>query len=145
MKKICKSCIPIIIILIIIIGAVSFKIGFNIGGAKYKKVIDYHFPIPEEMVIADGKIIAIQASILTTEIIIQDAYTIPEEWKSKTVKITITDETKIIKHELEGFKEIEFSELKVEDQISARAEENILDKNEFTAKAIEVHYSPDTE
>ena len=138
-----KKSLLFTIIIIIILAALS--VFLYIKMAQYKKVIDYHFPIPEEMVIADGEITAIQANVLTTEIIVQDAYTIPEEWKSRIVKITVTDETNIIKHELATLKEIEFSELKIGDQISARAEENILDKNEFTAKAIEVHYIPEAE
>lgn len=145
MKKNCKSCIAIIIILIIIIGAVSFKIGFNIGGAKYKKVIDYHFPMPEIMINVNGKITEIQNNVLSAETKVQDFYTVPEEWKTRIVKITITDETKITKVDLRTDKtsKMELSEFKINDQIAVRANENIKDKTEFTARSIEVYMVPE--
>lgn len=131
-----------IIIIIILAGLCVF---LNIKMLQYKKVIDYRFPMPETMVIVSGKITEIQANGLTIETTIQDSYNIPEKWKTKIVKVTITDETEIIKHGMGIFEEIEFSELKVEDQISARANENIKDKTEFIAKYIELYAFPETE
>ncbi len=147
MKKNCKSCILIIIILIIIIGAVCFKVGFYIGGAKYKKVIDYHFPMPETMINVSGQITEIQNNVLSVETKVQDSYAVPEEWKTRIVKVTIEDETKITKVNLQTDKtsEIELSEFKIGDQIVARANENIKDKTEFTAKSIELYIVPKTD
>lgn len=141
MKKICKSCIPIIIILIIIIGAVSFKVGFNIGGAKYKEIIDYHFPIPKEISRIEGKIAEIKDNIISVETIAEDPYILPNKWKTKIFKVTITNETGITKFDNEtgGLTEMQFSEIKPGDEIIAKAGENVKDKTEFTANYIRIY------
>ncbi len=140
--------IPVIIIFIIIViavGAICFKTGFNAGAHKYKRIVDYYF-VSEEQVSIDGKITEIQKenNLLFIETIIQDPYALPEEWKTEIIKVTVTSETKITTLDLETVKliEIQVTKLKVGDKISARAKEDIKDKTEFTAKSIQLHAAP---
>jgi len=144
--------IIIAIILIIVIGALGLKLGLVVGKksleseiAQYKKIIDYYFPMFEETYNVSGKITEIQDNALGVETIIQDPYVLPDEWKTKIVKVIIGDETKITKFDMETGASIElnFSTLKVGDEISANADENIKDKNEFTAKYVELMVAPE--
>lgn len=144
------------IITIIIVAVVAFVIGSAINKteptnceseiAKYKKVIDYNNPMPEEVFGVNGEITKIQDNVLSIETTVQDPYKIPEEWETKIVKVIIGEETRIIKLDTdieimpgeEGDKEIEISlnDLKVGDEIRAGSNENIKDKDEFTATVI---------
>jgi len=144
--------ITIAIILIIIVGLICFKLGYVSGKkfleptvAQYKKIIDYYFPVFEEAYNVSGKITEIQDNALSVETIIQDPYVLPDEWETKTVKIIINDETKITKFDMETGESIElnFSTLKVGDEINANADENIKDKNEFEAKYVELFAVPE--
>lgn len=149
-----KQCYLIIIaiILIILVGLICFKLGFVVGKkileptvAQYKKLLDYYFPVPEDIFNISGKITEIQNNILSIEVIVQDFYALPEEWKTKIVKVIVTDETRITKFDMDTGKQIElgFSDLKVDDQIMAGAEENIKNKTEFEAKYIELFVVPE--
>ncbi len=138
--------IIIFIIIVMVVGAICLKVGFNIGANKYKRIVDYYFPASEEQVSIDGKIIEIQreSGVLLVETIVQDLYALPEEWKTRIVKVTITSSTEIVAFDLEIAKLIEIpaTKLKVGDKISARAKENIKDKTEFTAKFIQLYVVP---
>ena len=151
MKKV-LIIIIIAIILIIAAGIVCYKLGFTAGeksmeqiAAQYKKVIDYHMPVTEEMFSLSGKITEIEGNVLSVKTTIQDSYKLPEEWETKIIKIIVTDETKFTKfdiHAEEGI-EINVSGIKVGDQLSASAAEDIKDKTEFTAESIEVYENPE--
>lgn len=143
MKKL--HIIVVAVIVIIIVAGVCFKLGFVFGRksleptvAQYKKVIDYNFPVPEEMFGISGKIIDIQDKTLSIETTIQDPYVLPSEWKTKIIKATVNNETKITKFDMETGEEIKinFSDLKIENEVSAGANENIKDKAEFEAESI---------
>ena len=140
-----KTYLIIAIIIIIILAALC--VFLNSKMLQYKKLIDYYFPATEEIFSISGEITEIQANVLSIETIIQDFYTMPEEWKTKTVEVTVADETKIVKFDENTMKTIEiaFSDLKVRNQINASTEENIKDKTEFTAKSIELYLMPETE
>lgn len=139
--------IIIAIIVIVVVGIISFKWGFNQGAKQYKEIIDYYFPMPEEVLNVDGKITEIQGKILSVETTIQDPYTLPENWQTKTVKVKIADETKISEINIEtgDTTEIDFSKLKLNDEIRATAKQDIKDKNEFEAESIELIIIPGTE
>jgi hypothetical protein len=111
---------------------------------QYKKVIDYHFPTSKETGSVGGKITEIRDNIISIETQIQDPYTLPEEWKTRIVKVTVNDKTEFTKYDLATGKEAAtiLSALKVGDQITARTDENIKDKDEFTAKYIELYVPP---
>jgi len=130
-----------IIIIIILAGGCVF---LNMKMLQYKKVIDYYFPVSEGVSTINGKITEIKDNVLSIETKIQDSYTVPEKWKTKIYKTTVNDNTKITKFELETGKEtmINFSTLKVGDEIFARADENIQDKAEFAATSIELYIVP---
>lgn len=146
-----KKTYPILIIIIFIIiviaaGAICFKAGFNIGADKYKRIVDYYF-VSEEQVSIDGKITEIQEedNVLYVETTVQDPYALPEEWETKIVKVTVTGETKITVFDFKTAKliEIQITKLKVGDEISARAKEDIKDKTEFTAISIQLYAAPE--
>jgi len=150
MKK--SYLIILAVIIIIIVGSVCFKLGF-ISGKKslepivtqYKKVIDNFFPMPEEMSSIFGKITEIQDNVLSVETTVQNPYILPDEWETKIIKVIITEETEITKFDMEtgeGIK-IDFSNLKIKDEISARTDENIKDKDEFEAKYVELLSMPE--
>ena len=138
--------IIIFIIIVIAVGAICFKVGFNIGANKYKRIVDYYF-VSEEQVSVNGKITEIQEenNLVYVEITVQDPYALPEEWKTKIVKVTVTGETKITIFDFETAKLIEtqVAKLKVGDKINVRAKENIKDKTEFTAEYIGVYENPE--
>lgn len=139
--------IYLIIAIIIIIILAGLCLVLNSKMLQYKKVIDYHFPVAEEIFSISSEITEIQDNVLSIETTIQDFYTMPEEWETKIVKITVADETKITKFDMETSEtsEANLSDFKVGNQISARAEENIKDKTEFTAKSIELYLMPEIE
>lgn len=140
-----KTYLTIAILIIIILAALS--IFLNIKMLQYKKLIDYYFPVAGEMFSISGKITEIQANVLSIETTIQDFHTVPEEWETKIVKITVADETRIIKFDVETGEqtEVNLSIFKVGNQISANAEENIKDKTEFIATSIELYLMPEIE
>ena len=140
-----KTYFIIAIIIIIILAALC--VFLNSKMLQYKKLIDYYFPAAEEMFSISGEITEIQDNVLSVETIVQDFRTVPEEWETKIVKITVTDETRIIKFDVETGKtsEANLSDFKVGNQINANTEENIKDKTEFTAKSIELYLMPETE
>ena len=140
-----KTYFIIAIIIIIILAALC--VFLNSKMLQYKKLIDYYFPAAEEMFSISGEITEIQDNVLSVETIVQDFRTVPEEWETKIVKITVIDETRIIKFDVETGKtsEANLSDFKVGNQISANTEENIKDKTEFTAKSIELYLMPETE
>jgi len=149
MKKL--HLIIIAVIIIIIVAGVCFKLGLNVGTksiesevAQYKKVIDYNFPVPEEIFNVSGKIIDIQDKTLSIETIIQDPYVLPGEWKKQTIKVAVADETKITKFDMQTAKQIDIaiSDLKIGDQVSAGTIENIKDKTEFLADYINLYITP---
>ncbi len=145
-----KSYLIITIIVIIVVGLICFMAGrksMESEVAKYKKLIDYHFPVAGEIFSISSEITEIQANVLSMKIIVQDSYVLPEEWETKIVKITVTDETKITKFNMETseISEVNLSDLKVGNQINANTEENIKDKTEFTATSIELFIIPETE
>lgn len=145
----------IIGIIIIIIVAIGFYALGNIAGIKsmeqkvahYKSIIDYYFPMPEKIDYVDGKITNIQDKTLSIETTIQDPYTLPENWKTKIVKVRITDETKISEFTVETgeSREIGLTDFKIGDEIRATAKQDIKDKTEFEAESIELFLISGTE
>lgn len=145
-----KSCLIITIIVIIVVGLICFMAGrksMESEVAKYKKLIDYYFPVSEEIFSISGEITEIQDNVLSVESIVQGPYVLPEEWKTEIFKIIVTDETKITKFDMETDEtsEANLSDFKVGNQINAITEENIKDKTEFTATSIELFIIPETE
>ena len=136
-----KSLLILAIIIIIILAALS--VFLYIKMAQYKKVIDYYFPMPKTITNVGGEITDIQDDTITIKTFIQDPYILPEKWEIKSVKVVVTNETEFIKHLTNTYKEVEFSELKVGDQINAQANEDIKNKSEFTAKFIEIFTTPE--
>lgn len=139
-----KSPFIIITILIIIILAAAC-LNFGLKANQYKKVIDYHFPMSEEMLSVMGKVTNIQDKIISIETVAKDFYKLPEDWKTKIIKVTITDQTKITKSDFETGESIEInlSEIKIEDRVSARAGGDIKNKSEFTANYFEIFSIPE--
>ena len=137
----------LIIAIIIIIILAALCVFLNSKMLQYKKLIDYYFPAAEEMFSISGEITEIQDNVLSVETIVQDFRTVPEKWETKIVKITVTDETRIIKFDVETGKtsEANLSDFKVGNQINANTEENIKDKTEFIAKSIELYLMPEIE
>lgn len=144
--------IIIAIILIIAVGIVCYILGFTAGKksmeqtvAQYKKVIDYHFAVPEEVFAISGEITEIQDNVLSVKTIVQDPYLLPEEWETKIIKVVVDDETKLTKFDADTGEEIEIniSDLKVGDQLDASAVEDIKDKTEFTAEYIGAYEIPE--
>lgn len=149
MKKL--HIIIVAVIIIIIVAGVCFKLGLNVGKktleqtvTQYKKVVDYYFPVPKETLSISGKITEIQDKVLSIEALIQDPYVLPSEWKKQIIKVTVNDETKITKFDMQTAKQIDLtiSDLKVGDQVSAGATENIKDKIEFIADYINLIIVP---
>ncbi len=138
-----KTYLIIAIIIIIILAGLCLVL--NSKMLQYKKVIDYYFPVAGEIFSVSSEITEIQANVLSIEINVQDPYVLPEKWETKTVKITVADETKITKFNMETGEEteVDFSAFKVGNQINANTEENIKDKTEFIAKSIELYFIPE--
>ena len=144
--------IIIAIIIMILVAGVCFKLGLNVGKksseseiAQYKKVIDSYFPpMPAETLSISGTITEIKNNVLSIETTIQDPYVLRNEWKTKIIKVTITDETKITKFDMQTAKQIDLtiSDLKVGDRVNAGAKENIKDKAEFVADYVNLYISP---
>lgn len=143
--------IIIAIILIIVVGIACFKFGFTLGKksleptvAKYKQIIDYHFPTQTEILNISGKITTIQDNTLNIETTIQDPYALPSEWKIKTFKVSINDKTEFTKFDPKEAKnvKISFDDLKVGDRVRVESSENIKDKTEFEATAIRLFTMP---
>ena len=67
-----KSCLVITIIVIIVVGLICFMAGrksMESEVAKYKKLIDYYFPVSEEIFSISGEITEIQDNVLSVETI----------------------------------------------------------------------------
>lgn len=147
MKK--SQIILIAIIVVLLVAILGFKIGFSLGKkslestvAQYKKIIDYNFPVPEEMFSISGDITEIQDRVLSVKVIDQDPYTLPSDWEAKTIRVTVTDETKITKFDM-GTATTEtiasLSELRTGNRITAGTNmENIKGENEFIADFVEL-------
>lgn len=151
MKKVLS--VIIILIILFLVGGVCFKLGFSAGeksmesvANQYKKVIDYYFRQPKEVFSLNGKVVEIKDNILTIETTVQNPYVLPEEWKTKTVKVIVTNETDIGRWEIKEGKPLRIklglSDIKINTQISVSAKENIKDKTEFEAKSIELMPTP---
>lgn len=137
-----KGCLALLIILIIVLAGISVFLYSKMF--QYKKVIDYHFPMSKDMVNVMGEIIDIQNEVISIKTVIEDFYTIPENWKSKIIKVAVTNETDITKSDFETEEStaINLSDIKIGDLINAQANENIKGKAEFTAKFIQVFIIP---
>ena len=149
MKKL--HLIIIAVIIIIIVAGVCFKLGLNMGKksmesevAQYKKVVDYYFPVPAEALSISGEITEIQNNVLSIKTTIQDPYVLPNEWKKQIIKVTVNDETKITKFDMQTAEQIDvaISDLQVGSQVNAGAKENIKDKTEFVADYINLYITP---
>lgn len=150
------------IILIIGIALIAFAGGLYSGKKlsqskidEIQKILDYYFPPIKDLYYATGKITAIEGNLISLEIISpSERFTLPDQEPQKEIrKVTITDATKIVKREIAppGSKEpiieieLDLTDLKTGDRISAEAEENIIDKTEFEAKYIELIFEPGIE
>ena len=147
-----KSYIIIGIIIIILVAGGCFGLGFVLGKksleptlAQYKKVIDYYNPILENTFGVSGEIAEIQDNALGLRTAIQNPYALPSEWETKIIKIIVTDKTEVAKFDLKEMRgvKISLSDLKVGDQISVTAGENIEDKTEFEATTIHLMTAPE--
>ena len=147
-----KSYIIIGIIIIILVAGGCFGLGFVLGKksleptlAQYKKVIDYYNPILENTFGVSGEIAEIQDNALGLRTAIQNPYALPSEWETKIIKIIVTDKTEVVKFDLKEMRgvKISLSDLKVGDQISVTAGENIEDKTEFEATTINLMTAPE--
>ena len=147
-----KSYIIIGIIIIILVAGGCFGLGFVLGKksleptlAQYKKVIDYYNPILENTFGVSGEIAEIQDNALGLRTAIQNPYALPSEWETKIIKIIVTDKTEVAKFDLKEMRgvKISLSDLKIGDQISVTANENIKDKTEFEATAIHLMTVPE--
>ncbi len=145
MKK--NLCIVIIAILVIIIGISCYFFGFYMGKksmkntvAQYKEIINYYLPEPKEVFGLGGKIKTINDNVIEIETTIQDPYTLPKNWKTKTVKIIVTDNTNLYYFDPASAEKISISlsDLGPGKEIYAGSNENIKDKEEFKATYIEL-------
>ena len=168
------------VIVIISVGFVFYKIGFNKAyqtakqeiELRYQSKIQELFPEPEEMLSFMARITDIKRDTLS---IVIPAATFNPFAEDMIKKVKITDSTEIVKRiarpEMEFQKEqeaynkilesfegspedlppsplpfedvkIEITELKIGDEITVEAEENIKDKDEFTAKKIILQFAP---
>ena len=145
------------IVILIAVAIIFYFIGYTAGKGslestinQYKKLLDYYVLVPEEIFTISGQITKIEGNALFIETTIEDKYKLPTEWDKKTVKVLVNNETKITKfkplnpeQELSAdspiVMEIGLSILKVGNSITATAKENIKNKTEFTAKAINLN------
>lgn len=139
--------IIIAIALIIIIGILGYLLGFSRGKksmenivAQYKEIINYYIPEPKEVFGVGGKIKNISNNIIELETIIQDPYVLPENWKTKIVKIIVDDETNLYYFDPASAKKvpISLSDLSPGKEIYAGSNENIKNKEEFRASYVEL-------
>jgi len=116
----------------------------NLKAEQYKKVIDYYFPNIQPKNNISGKITAINDTYLNLETTIIDPYVLPGERKTKIVKVLISKDTLITKFDARSGKNINIgiTDLKVNDQISASSNTNIINESEFTAKSISLYVAP---
>lgn len=151
MKK--SSLIVIAIIVILVVALVSFRLGFTAGKKSLEhklieaqEIIDYYFPVPEEIFSVNGEVKEIKDNVISLEITPLEVLPLPgEEAKKEIIKVVIGEEAKIVKSEFptdpnEKVKQVEINldDFETGDWIYVSSEENIKDKKEFTANYIEL-------
>lgn len=156
-KKEKKPTILITVILIIVVGIICFALGLKIGElilknriAEYEKMLDYYAPIPVELYSIEGKIILIKENTITLEAPSPTERKVPgEELAVVTYKITVDENTKITKTELDPapkrtkITDLTLEDLKTGDEITVRSNENLVETTELTATLIEIIIFPE--
>jgi len=159
-----------IVYLILIL--VSLLVGFFVGKISERKIWQaeiiktqkeveflessletFYPPLPEEIYSISGKVTEVGDETVSIETLVRvSQFPLPEgaEIEKQNIKVNVTDQTKITKFEMllmpvlpeEETSVVNFSDIKVGDQISVTSEENIKGEKEITASQIEIIIEP---